>query len=239
MDVKEHYDKHLGEFYSWMMGDLSPKVDDFVRFLTAHHIKAQPGDVAVDLGAGNGIQTIALAKRGFAVVAIDFNKHLLAELATNVREYAVSIVNDDIRNVRLHANDASVVCCCGDTLAHLQSKEDISRLLASIYDALRVGGKAIFSFRDYSVALEGIQRFIPVKSDADRILTCVLDYEDEFVIVTDLLHERVGESWRQKVSSYRKVRLERMTVIDMLCDVGFRIEVDTVENRMITIVAVR
>jgi SAM-dependent methyltransferase len=239
MDVKEHYDKHLGHFYSWMTGDLSTKVDEFLDFLVSHNIKAQPGDVAVDLGAGNGIQTVALAKRGFAVVAIDFNKQLLHELAVNTKAYPVSVVADDLRNVRLHASDASVVCCCGDTLTHLHSKEDISRLITGIYDVLRPGGKAIFSFRDYSVPLQGVQRFIPVKSDADRILTCVLDYGDEFVTVTDLLNEREGEAWHQKVSSYQKVRLGRTDFIAMLRETGFRVDLDTVISRMITIVVVR
>jgi hypothetical protein len=41
-----------------------------------------------------------------------------------------------------------------------------------------------------------------VRSDAGRILTCVLEYEDAHVVVHDLLHEFDGAAWRQRVSSY-------------------------------------
>jgi hypothetical protein len=51
-------------------------------------------------------------------------------------------------------------------------------------------------------------RFIPVRSDDSRILTCVLEEQgDEFVAVHDLLHERRETGWAMSVSSYRKVRL--------------------------------
>jgi len=45
---------------------------------------------------------------GFVVAAIDFNEQLLTELAGNVGERLVSIVNDDIRNVRQYGMGASV-----------------------------------------------------------------------------------------------------------------------------------
>jgi len=237
MNAKDHYDSHLGHFYSWMIGDLLTKSEEFLSFLKDHHIGAQPGDVAVDLGAGNGIQTIALAKCGFEVVAIDFNEQLLNELRFNTQKYPVSVIADDLRNVGRHARDASLICCCGDTITHLDGESEVVKLVLDIFDSLRPGGKVIFSFRDYSVPLEGIRRFIPVKSDETRILTCVLEYEKGFVTVTDLLQERVGLEWHQQVSSYKKVRLDRVIFIDMLLKAGFKIQSDEVLGRMITVVA--
>jgi hypothetical protein len=60
------------------------------------------------------------------------------------------------------------------------------------------------------------QRFIPVKSDENRILTCILDYETEKVKVTDLLLEKTKNGWNQKVSSYRKVRIKPKEILEMI-----------------------
>src|SRR5690242_12403059 len=197
MGAKEHYDNHLGNFYSWMAGDLNTKTDEFLRLLSDHHFKAADGETAVDLGAGHGIQAIALAKCGYRVIAIDFNHQLLKELRENTRSYDVTVVNDDLRRVRDHADSAAVITCCGDTLTHLDRKSDIEQLVIDVFHALKPGGRAVFSFRDYSIALVGDGRFIPVKSDGNRILTCVLNYSPESVTVTDLLHERIGNTWKQ------------------------------------------
>ena len=83
MTVKEHYDNHLADIYSWMVGDFSQKVADFQDFLTDNKISPKAGKVAIDLGAGHGIQSIALHNIGFNVTAIDFNEQLLNELTSN------------------------------------------------------------------------------------------------------------------------------------------------------------
>ena len=141
--------------------------------------------------------------------------------------------------MRDHADSAAVITCCGDTLTHLDSKSEIEQLVIDVFHSLKPGGKAIFSFRDYSNALTGDARFIPVKSDENRILTCVLDYSPESVTVTDLLHERTGNAWRQSVSSYQKVRLSSADFVDMVTRAGFVVEISTVINRLITVIAVR
>ncbi len=59
--------------------------------------------------------------------------------------------------------------CCGDTISHLESKAEIQKLIVDSYNILQSKGKIILSFRDYSFELEDENRFIPVKSDSQRI----------------------------------------------------------------------
>ena len=82
MTVKEHYDNHLGFFYSWMTGDCEDKKREFTNFCKNNNIYPKESGIAVDLGAGNGIQSVALAELGFKVKAIDFNQTLLDELVS-------------------------------------------------------------------------------------------------------------------------------------------------------------
>ena len=76
MTTKEHYDKHLGNFYSWMTGDFESTQKEFLDFLYEHGLFPSSTKIALDLGAGHGIQSIPLARLGFQVKAVDFNQQL-------------------------------------------------------------------------------------------------------------------------------------------------------------------
>jgi hypothetical protein len=76
-----------------------------------------------------------------------------------------------------------------------------------------------------------------VRSDAGRILTCVLDYEDEYVVVQDLLHEFDGAAWRQRVSSYRKLRIDPAKAIAALEARGFTVQRSAGAAGMVCLVA--
>jgi 2-polyprenyl-3-methyl-5-hydroxy-6-metoxy-1,4-benzoquinol methylase len=238
MTIKEHYDNHLGYFYSWMIGDLTSKQTEFQDFLIEQKLLPQSGKIAIDLGAGNGIQTVSLAKSGYFVKSIDFNKQLLEELTINTKGLNVEIINTDIRNFNdLSINNPELIICWGDTIAHLDSEQEILQLITTISKTLSEGGKFLLSFRDYSVELTGENRFIPIKSDENKILTCILDYQPEYVIVTDLLHEKIGNSWKQKVSFYKKVRVTTEMIVKIIEQTNMKIQFNQIINGMTTTIA--
>lgn len=237
MTVKEHYDNHLGHFYSWMTGNFQTKCSDFKNFLVENSVKPTSNKIALDLGAGHGLQSVPLAEIGFKVLAIDFNQNLLDELKANARDLNITTINEDIKKVEIFANKPELIVCCGDTLSHLNNNSEIKTFIADIAKALSNKGKLILSFRDYSTKLTGTDRFIPVKSDDTKILTCILDYEDEFVNVTDLLHERTDDVWKQKVSTYKKVRLFTNEIVGYIEANGLTIKFNQIVNRLTTIIA--
>jgi 2-polyprenyl-3-methyl-5-hydroxy-6-metoxy-1,4-benzoquinol methylase len=237
MTVKEHYENHLSSFYSWMTGDFLTRCNEFKKLLTDNAIVPFSNTIAVDLGAAHGIQSIPLAELGFKVIAVDFNQHLLNELQANAKGLDITTVNDDIKNVATFSYQPELIVCCGDTLSHLDNKAAIKSFIANIAHSLTQNGKVIFSFRDYSTALKGTARFIPLKSDDHKILTCILDYEEEFVTVTDLVHEKTDTVWQQKVSSYKKVRLLPDEIVDHLKNNGLTILYHQPVNRLTTIIA--
>ncbi len=110
------------------------------------------------------------------------------------------------------------------------AREDrsIARIEASarahdIAASLEAGGAFITTFRDYSTPLTGPDRFIPVRSDADRILTCFLEYDADTVRVHDILHERHESVWQQRVGAYQKLRLSTDWVIHALENNGLEV----------------
>lgn len=238
MTVKEHYDNHLGNFYSWYTGDFEKNKDAFKAFCLNNNISPELSKQAIDLGAGHGIQTVALSELGFEVTAIDFNKQLVDELISNTESLPVTVINDDFRTLDQYSSiKPGLIVCCGDTLTHLDSKEEVSLLLADVYSILADDGKLLLTFRDYSTELQDTQRFIPIKSDSTRVFTCFLEYFPDKVRITDLLYEFENNKWVQKVSSYFKLRLTEPFVVDYLRYFGFSIILSKVENRIIHIIA--
>jgi SAM-dependent methyltransferase len=240
MTVKEHYDNHLGNFYSWLSGDFHKNKEKFRTFCIENNIRPSASKLAIDLGAGNGIQTIALAELGFQVKAIDFNERLISELRDRIGDLPVKVYNDDLRFVRKYSIlQPELIVCCGDTLTHLSSVMEIGELLKDIHDILIEEGKVVLTFRDYSIELEDTNRFIPVKSDSNKILTCFIEYFPGKIRVTDLLHVSENKGWVQKASSYYKTRIGMDETLSLLKEYGFRIMLNSIQGGMITIIGQR
>lgn len=225
--VLDHYEHHLAPVYAWMSGGVGPALERG-RIEVAELCPRPTGkQLAVDLGAGFGLHSIALADLGYSVLAIDSSRILLEELRANAGSRPIKTSEGDLLDFRPHIEGlASLVLCMGDTLTHLEDLGAVETLFSEVASSLIDGGKFIATFRDYSVALQGAQRFIPVRSDAERILTCFLEYEDETVNVHDILHERIETGWQQRVSTYRKLRLSVDWVISALNARGFHVRQD-------------
>jgi SAM-dependent methyltransferase len=235
-----HYRKHLGPVYSWMLGDLDAAFARGAAEIDDLPLPAARG-VAVDLGAGLGLHSLALAKRGFDVVAFDNCEMLLDELRARGGSAPIVIHNADLLEFRRFLPDpAQVIVCMGDTLTHLPSLSAVDLLLTAVAAALASGGVFAATFRDYAtVELKGEQRFISVRADESRILTCFLEYQDRQVLVHDLLHERENGRWRQTISCYPKLRLAPAWVISKLGELGFRAQRDAMPNGMVRLVATK
>ena len=238
--VKEHYENVLSDVYAWMFGGFDIGIEKYTRFFHNHEIKPARSGVAIDLGAGCGFQSIPLAKAGFSVTAIDWDRKLLDELAGNSGELPITIVQDDLVNFDKHIdNSAELIVCMTDTLIHLESKDRIISLFQKVIASLEGGGRFIITFRDLSDELSELDRFIPIKSDNSIIFTCFLEYESEVVKVHDIVYRREGAQWTLNKSYYRKLRLSREWVNDQLSNVGFTQIESAIDKGFVTIIATK
>lgn len=217
MTAKEHYDTHLGKIYSWMSGDFQESIARQLEFFKSNKICPSSSGVAIDLGAGHGIQAVALAGMGFKVKAVDFNEQLLSELSRNKEDLPIDVYCKEILEF-LHAtdDDAELISCMGDTLTHLPDIKKAHELLTGISAKLSEGGKVVVSFRDLTEERKNEDRFFHVRSDDARSLVCFLEYFPEHVQVHDIILEKAGGRWAQKISSYPKLRISAGYVKDVL-----------------------
>jgi len=237
--VAAHYDTLLGPVYAWMIGNPQAALARSRAELEEMGLPALPDLKALDLGAGLGLHSLALAARGFRVIAIDSCRLLLDELRSRAAGLPITVVHGDMLEFRSHAHDpCDVIICMGDTLTHLPSFSAVESLLNSVAAALSVDGIFAATFRDYaSTTLTGDERYILVKRDASRILTCFLDYGAEQVTVHDVLTQRVDDRWIQSESSYPKLRLAPDWVLAKLEALGLAARRETAPSGMVRIVA--
>ncbi len=221
--VKQHYDEVLADVYVWMFGGFSNALAQNSAFFNRHDIKPVSSGIAIDLGAGCGFQSIPLARSGFSVTAIDNSQKLLNLLADHADDLNITIVNNDLVQFDTHLTTAAeLIVCMTDTLLHLDSKATVCALFRKIFASLEENGRFIATFRDLSVELSALERFIPVKSDNSSIMTCFLEYEPETVKVHDLVYKKENDQWRCHKSFYRKLRLATDWVLEQLSEAGFK-----------------
>lgn len=236
--VSEHYERILSPVYAWMMGGVDAALAAGAAEIEALDLRLPAGAQVIDLGAGFGMHSIPLARQGANVTAIDSSQKLLDELAKHSAGLSIRVVHDDLLSFRQYVQGkAAVILCMGDTLTHLPEHTNVDYLIQEAADLLAPDGKLVLSFRDYTVPLTDEQRFIPVRSDERRILTCFLDYDEDAVSVYDILYEREGDAWLTRVSSYHKLRVAPDHVIGSLESLGFKARRDTGPRGLVRIVA--
>jgi SAM-dependent methyltransferase len=239
--VLDHYEKHLGPVYLWMVGGFEAALARGAADLDALHLAERIGGTAVDLGAGIGVHALEMAKRGYSVTAIDTCQALLDELKSRAGALPVHAVKADRLAFPSSApHPIDVLLCMGDTLTHLSDLSAVEALFAAAAAALSEDGVFLTTFRDYvSAPLRGADRFILVRADEDQMLTCFLEYSDATVTVYDVLHRREGGDWHLRVSSYPKLRLAPAWVVERLQRRGLIVHRDSASGGMVRIIARR
>jgi len=216
MTVKEHYERYLGNFYSWMVGDFIEKQQEQERFFRSHHIKPNLSGISVDLGCGHGLQAISLANLGFVVHAVDFNHQLLDELKKRIGARNVVCTEAHLLEylyaIRLKPE---LIVCMGDTITHLSGQDQVEELISVSSQKLEKGGRLILSYRELASELANERRFVPVRSDEHRIHMCYLEYLPGYVKVFDVFLERENEEWKQHVSWYPKLRIPVSLILSL------------------------
>jgi SAM-dependent methyltransferase len=237
--VEAHYETHLGPVYAWMLGNRETALIRSSAELEEMALPSGMNGTALDLGAGLGLHSLGLAKRGFNVIAVDSCRVLLEELRSRAAGLPITVVEADILEFMARGTSpCDVILCLGDTLTHLPTLAAVESLLIGVAATLSDRGMFAATFRDYaSKTLEGDERFILVRRDESRILTCFLEYAADHVTVHDVLTQREDGRWTQSVSSYPKLRLAPGWVIAKLDALGLAARLETAPSGMTRIVA--
>lgn len=239
--VREHYDKVLSDIYSWMLGGFENAIQRNTEFIYIHQLLPKGSEIAIDLGAGCGFQSIPLAQAGYSVTAIDLDSKLLNELKNNCGDLRINIVQDNLVDFDKYSSEnAELIVCMTDTILHLESEEQVKSVFQKAFKLLESGGKFVLTFRDLTHELSGLDRFLPVLSDENTIFTCFLEYEPDTVKVHDIVYKKSIGSWKLYKSYYRKLRLSESWITKQLSSANFnKIDSNVENNGLIMVIATK
>jgi SAM-dependent methyltransferase len=236
--ARSHYNGFLAGKYSWISGDPGEQVRTNREFFSGHAIKPGNNKGAVDLGAGCGFQSVALAQLGYSVTSVDFCDAMLEELRIHAGTLPVETIKGDIRDYSLWSGrQPALITCMGDTLTHLRSSAEAEDLIGHCYGQLVRGGRLILSLRDYSVEPAEAVVVIPVHRDASRIFLCRLEYHAGSVTVRDIFYSDVSGRRERTAGQYPKIRIAPGDLGRMLAGAGFVKEFVSADNGSISVIA--
>ncbi|MDO4880650.1 MAG: methyltransferase domain-containing protein [Capnocytophaga sp.] len=142
----------MEKFYN----DIAQKYDVIFPLSPAHKAffdTELQGKTVLDVGAATGNLTAYLTAQGYAVTAIDLNQRLIAKAA----EKGISVQQLNmlaIDSLPLFDNIINI----GNTLPHLESKEEVFTFLSKAYQRLEQGGKLLLqlvNFQKYFAQRQG------------------------------------------------------------------------------------
>lgn len=156
-------------------------------------------------------------------------------VATDLVEYLAGTADGD---------RFELVVCMGDTLTHLATFDQVNTVFETAHQKLEAGGRLVLGFRDLSEERLGLDRFLPVRSDAGRVFTCFLEYgiSPDHVLVHDLLYVNEaapGADWKFYRGCYQKLRIGRQWATERLIRAGFRIAHENIAQGFINLIALK
>jgi ubiquinone/menaquinone biosynthesis C-methylase UbiE len=176
------YDASAVDAYDLMSSMISPG-SGLVSWVSSH----QPldGRSVLDLGAGTGVSSFALADAGAEVVAVDASRPSLDLLESKRGDREIDVVEADFRNLRLDSEFDAVVLS-RNTFFLAQSHDEKIDLLSVIARHLKPGGSAFLDCTDPAEYLRnggdatsvtyplGRDRMVTITQTADRASQAVM-----------------------------------------------------------------
>lgn len=237
--VTDHYRRLLAHRYEWMLGGAELQLQQAERLIEQLDLRPRAGGRVAELGGGPGFFAVALARGGFTVDLVDTSEFLLERARAHAQQLPVHTHAEDLVGFLSRTADRFELCAClGDTITHLPSRDAVRRMLELVRGRLDPGGRLIVTYRDLGSPREGLDRFLLVRADDDRIFTCFLESGvDDRVLVHDLVHEREGDGWTLHKSAYPKLILPRAWLVERLDELGFASEIEVLPSGLIRVVA--
>lgn len=118
----------------------------------------------LDIAAGTGNHSIALAKLGHRVTATDLDANMVKRLSEKAALNNVSIHVQQLAMEQLDSFeevDFSTIICLGNSLVHLDNLDEVKSFAANLYDLLTTSGKLIIQIVNYDRILSDNVTMLP------------------------------------------------------------------------------
>ncbi|MBB6217650.1 ubiquinone/menaquinone biosynthesis C-methylase UbiE [Anaerosolibacter carboniphilus] len=139
------------EFYEALSGVYDivfPMSEDTLQFLKKD---LEPRSKILDIACGTGNYSIALAKAGHHVDAIDLDETMIQQANEKAQSLYVHFIQGDMTKIREQLQETlyDLIFCIGNSIVHLDNKNMIEKLIQDIFDMLRDGGQMVIQTINY------------------------------------------------------------------------------------------
>lgn len=190
--------------------------------LQIHFLKEQmpPLGKILDIGAGTGGYAAALAAEGAMVEALEIGP-MLPYLMDTAEEKGFTALDMGMEEINdLEARSYNMILCIGNTLVHLESREQVTAFLQNCRRLLLPGGRLIIQIVNYDRILMNRQTELPVITVPDRHLNLRRHYvlgRESVRFITEL--SSGAEHWTSETTL---LALKRQELEQSFAKAGFR-----------------
>jgi glycine/sarcosine N-methyltransferase len=161
----------ISQFYDYLAPDYDRMTWSEDRFnkelarLRQIFDKYRPNKI-LDAGSGTGFHSILMAELGANVTAVDISDAMLKQLRDNAERYHLDIktVPASFLNLKRIIKDRfDAIFCLGNTLPHVRSAKELTKVLKIFHDLLNPGGILAVQILNYGPIISKKQRIQNVK----------------------------------------------------------------------------
>lgn len=107
----------------------------------------------LDLAAGIGTYTSEFQKQGFDVLGVELSKDMVDKGKKLHGE--INLIEGDMRNFgQANPGPYDLIYCIGNSIVHLDSKDEIKEMFKTIYDNLADGGRMVIQIVNYDRVMQ-------------------------------------------------------------------------------------
>lgn len=165
--VKEQYNS-LSFFYNVLYAGFESSVLEEV-FIEEHHELLKhltPNGKILDASCGNGIQSTALAKKGYNVTACDISEKMIELTNKYAKKHGVAYPTMAIgwHDLPNHFDQSfDLIFCWGNSISHSLSEEEMIKTFKSFYSVIKPGGSLVVETRNWDQLINNKTRFETLK----------------------------------------------------------------------------
>jgi SAM-dependent methyltransferase len=230
-NIADFYDA-LSPFYHLIYQDWPASIErqgDQLRALIRERWGEQVHSV-LDAACGIGTQSLALAARGYRVIASDISRSAIERATREAarRDLDIEFIVDDMRTLDLTAGQAfDLVIACDNAIPHLSGEAEIRAVFAAFHRRLQPGGGCIISVRDYAGIERQGTRLVPfgVRRDGGTrfVVFQVWEFDDEgYDLNFYFLEDPADGAPITHVMRSRYYAVTTGTLVRLMREVGFR-----------------
>ena len=213
-------------------------------------LKAVAARGVLDVACGTGKHALALAERGYAVVGVDLSSGMIERARANAAAAGVDVrfevagfgelavtLRGRVPQLGKPGPEApgspvsrpgfDAVLCLGNSLPHLQTRDELAAALADFAACLRTGGLLLIQNRNFDAVMARRDRWMPLQahqeSGQEWLFVRFYDFEPggrlTFNVLT--LQRQEGGGWTQHLTSTGLWPLTQRELTAALEAIGF------------------